>query len=1459
MTNLNKKTEFIELNRTFRELLHEERKNDEVGMREVFYSGESLAWPDLLKEYRLIILSEAGSGKTAEIRNIALKLKKQNKQSFFLRLEHIPGNFEDAFEVGTYETFLEWRDSEKDGWIFLDSVDEARLRDPRDFELAIKKLSREVQTAYKRVHIVITGRITAWRPKTDLALCNTNLPHVGTTSEHVQQSDNGGEIDDGFMFESEIQRSDQLISKSVAHEDPNSDQISKSFFKIMALEDLISNQINKFVKAQGVTENLAFLDAVERADALSFTSRPQDLEELIELWIDEGRIGTRLEIMRNSIKRRLAERDQNHAEAHPITADRATQGARLLAAATILTQDPTIRIPDGAYNSTGIAVQFIIDDWDDKEQATLLSRPIFDEAIYGTVRFHHRSVQEYLAAEWLADLLKRETSRRDIERLFFRNQYGLDVVVPALRPILPWLVILDEKIRKRVYTLAPEIFFEGGDPSQLPLDLRRRILCDFCREIAAGTKGLSLHDYQSVQRFANPDLTADVCDLIRKFSNHDDLTEFLLSMVWVGQLEGARSEVLKVALERTTTKHVRVTAFMAIKAIGSDEDLKHVRQNFLTETSKLRRELLDELVKGVIPSEETLSWLLACLEKSMPIERYSVDSLMDSVTEFIGSADTVLLPKLITGFNNLLNLSPMIESQHWEVSEKFHWLLEPASKAVEKLIISHNSATLEPDTLGILDKLQIASDYQSDVVAENEVYLFKLVPEWKELNRALFWFSVDRERKRIEKEGDKRLTNFWEASLFGSFWRFEVDDFEYVAEEISRQECIDDKLVALSLAFHLYTEAQQPITWCDQLKKLITTNDELSTRLENYLSPPAQSTESRRLKQQQANWKKRGETQRKKQEDDRIARKKWFNEELENLREKRCKNPGVNTQPMYHLLNQILRNNRSSERGNENAWKTLIPEYGEDVARFYRDSASSFWRHHVPKLRSEGAPFNKTTYDVLIGLHGLEIEADNEKDWIRYLRPAEVELACRYASFELNGFPTWFPKLFESHPEIVCKFIMQEIRYELSIEKLETNTHYVLSDVRWSGQWAWDKLASSINDQLKREPQNLTNLDSLLKIVAASNLCGKWIEKLASRKCHTLGKLDHLARWFAVWTGVSPEAAIASLKKQIAEMDDPQDQTILAMNFVTYLSGGRWGEVVAVRQEFKTPEHLKSLYTLMHKYIRRNEDIHHDDGRVYTPGLREEAQNARDNLVNLLKEIPGKESFTALNELAKVHPEEDSRHWMRHYAKTRAEQDSDIGPWSLEQVKDFNEKIERTPSNHRELAELAELRLLDLKDDLEHGDSSIADILQQITHETGMRKFIGRELREKAFGRYSIPQEEELADAKSPDLRLHGMGFDGPVPVELKLADNWSGPKLFERLENQLCGDYLQDDRSNRGIYLLVYLGDKTSWDLPDGNRVDFSELIVALEKHWQHISPVFPEVDDITVIGIDLTIRSGA
>jgi hypothetical protein len=272
-------------------------------LSQAFYDRSQLAWDDLVKGHRTVILSEAGSGKTEEIRQAALKLRAEGKVAFFLRLEHIPDDFDEAFEVGAVEEFKEWLASGKEGWLLLDSVDEARLRNPDDFERAVRKLGRRISTAKDRTHVVLTGRTSAWRPKTDLALCEQHLSFTPSTTAAAEV----GEVEVG-----EINTSDKLDKAIRTEQRPEKD--AEPTFKIVALDDLSHDQIKTFARARGVIDTNAFLEATERADAWSFTSRPQDLEELTEFWLDKGRVGSRLEIMRNSIDRRLAERDQDRAD-----------------------------------------------------------------------------------------------------------------------------------------------------------------------------------------------------------------------------------------------------------------------------------------------------------------------------------------------------------------------------------------------------------------------------------------------------------------------------------------------------------------------------------------------------------------------------------------------------------------------------------------------------------------------------------------------------------------------------------------------------------------------------------------------------------------------------------------------------------------------------------------------------------------------------------------------------------------------------------------------------------------------------------------------------------------------------------------------------------------------------------------------------------------------------------------
>lgn len=397
---------YIPLDRTFHELAIEPSEGDDVDLPLQFGKRETLRWPSLLDEYRVILLSEAGSGKTEEIRNTARALRKDGEHAFFVRIEHVSQDFEDAFEEGSLEEFNAWAASGEEGWLLLDSVDEARLRDPKDFERAIRKLGRLLSPVLQHAHIVITGRTTAWRARTDLLLCRAAFPYYQV--KNAADEDALGEDATGFAT--------QQVAARTTPTTP---------FKIVALDDLHGDQIDTFLRGRQVKDPKAFRAAVERKDAWSLTTRPQDLAELVEFWNDHQRIGSRFELMQSSISRRLEERDQDRSESRPIASKRLRAGAQLVAAASTLAKESAIRVPDGTENSKGIAIREVLTDWDDVDCATLLSRPIFDEGIYGTVRFHHRSVREYLTAEWLHSLIVDESSRARIEGLFSNHNMAL--------------------------------------------------------------------------------------------------------------------------------------------------------------------------------------------------------------------------------------------------------------------------------------------------------------------------------------------------------------------------------------------------------------------------------------------------------------------------------------------------------------------------------------------------------------------------------------------------------------------------------------------------------------------------------------------------------------------------------------------------------------------------------------------------------------------------------------------------------------------------------------------------------------------------------------------------------------------------------------------------------------------------------------------------------------------------
>ena len=213
---------------------------------------------------------------------------------------------------------------------------------------------------------------------------------------------------------------------------------------------------------------------------------------------------------------------------------------------------------------------------------------------------------------------------------------------------------------------------------------------------------------------------------------------------------------------------------------------------------------------------------------------------------------------------------------------------------------------------------------------------------------------------------------------------------------------------------------------------------------------------------------------------------------------------------------------------------------------------------------------------------------------------------------------------------------------------------------------------------------------------------------------------------------------------------------------------------------------------------------------------------------------------------------------MAKRAYERAEEDCDLEPWTSEQVSEFRSDLTRTPTTVRQLFDLTVDRLADLKNWLERGNDSPYLTWQKAEDEAEVRNLVTGWLNQPLRNPFTTTQEPEIANRQRTDIWLQNPNVSSPVPVELKLLDKgWTGPKLCERLRNQLAGDYLREAAEGCGLMLLVWQGSKPERQrLVNGKRVGVSGLRDALKRYWASISNSFPSVAAVEIVVIDLTLR---
>ncbi|CAM2158988.1 conserved protein of unknown function (plasmid) [Pararobbsia alpina] len=781
----------------------------------------------------------------------------------------------------------------------------------------------------------------------------------------------------------------------------------------------------------------------------------------------------------------------------------------------------------------------------------------------------------------------------------------------------------------------------------------------------------------AIERIATPDLATDALALLNEHRDNDHVLFFLGRLVWQGEMASCAPTLFDIAADTSRGKYARIAAIRGVMAVG-DEALKDKLWKIIAEDlGPLDDAVFAELIGWATPTKTSVALVLRMLAHAAPHERFNERSLSSSLHQFVDKLPVMAdatedhpLGYLVEGLNVFLNRAPFVERGECHVSEEFAWLMPIALHAVDRLVAARSAQALTPAAIAVLCNFPALRFQRGGDVDDYRSALDKNVPRWAELNELLYWNSIAVCRAYRAAKGET-LTDDWPAAFLGQFWRFGAEDFERCLEWVASKEG-DDRSVALSRCLQIYVDANRPSAWLARLHAAVTDDIALAATLEARLDPKP-SPAMVRMDRETRRWKRESDARERKQKKDRGDWVRALIANPDRVLHPAGFQPGEFSSDHYHLLESVMNGGVTTSREDGANWRTLIAEFGEPVARAFRDAAIAHWRAYRPTLRSEGGETGSTPYSLIFAMTGLAIEAAEDSAFAQRLTEEEARHAFRYVTWELNGFPTWFETLYRAFPKTGFEAVATELVWELEHSVGEQPLHYILHDILYHTPWLHSEVAPLVQDWLStHEVLNDNALRYCLNILAGSGAAPDVLGALAAKKASDTVLEDQRPRWFALWVDTDSAAAIPALERHL-EVLSQADASTFAQLFIVALVGDRHGTGTRVGA-YRNADDLKRLYLLMHRFVRADEDIDRTNKGVYSPTLRDNAQDGRNALFNMLVDVPGCEAYAAIKALEKEHPEPEYRRWMAVRASERATQDADEPLWTVEQVRDFSKR-----------------------------------------------------------------------------------------------------------------------------------------------------------------------------------------
>ncbi len=1383
-------------------------------------SDGMLGWTDLLAKRRIVILAEAGSGKTEELTEQACLQTAAGKFAFYATVQDVGRDgLESALRPADRARLNAWRSSSESGWFFIDSIDEAKLDNIR-LERALRQIANGIVGAESRAHIVLSGRHTDWEFARDARRLNEELP---LPRESVAEP---------------VPPLDELIRRVLRHEKPP-EPIPAEMPLIVVMAPLDADKVRTYAAAKNVPQLDSLIDAIQAANLWEFARRPLDLDWIVRYWRDHGRLGSFTAMIEASLRERVREVDPDRARHDSLDAERAQRGLERIGAALVFGRQTTIAIPDkdAPIDDTrpAVTIDDVLPDWPSEDRLQLLTRPAFDPATFGRARLHNDNegvVRAYLAARWLHRLRQENLPRRRQHDFLFSRTYGVELIKPSMLETAAWLSLWDESVATEVIRRAPFLLFTAGDPASLPPATRQAVLTALIERMRRDEE-IPLLDIGSLARFAQPDIVPALRAIWGTDKGNAQIRRFVLRLIWLGELGECADIAEAASFGQFPDLYTAITAGRALLAAGDDYQrtnyAEYVRRNCASIPAAVVWEAVEDLFPRLINVDDLLAILAVVHLGDGDGGGFNLDwHGADLVAKLTAAAD---LTKLIGGLLSQLQPEPPDPDADDSSSRDAQYATTLATAAEQLLELSPPNAAPEAaiDAVLRIGDLRFDRALRRLKKGADAVEQLHRTPERR---RAAFWRAADRLGNHRILTGRPLLHDF-QMKFLGWPPGLVLADIDWLLADAPGRDHATERQLAINTALSLwFNEGQQDEALKARIATVAASDSDMQAAYTEWITPRAKSAEEIKSEEELAKSRQAGKQTQAEREQSWVDFVTEMRADPAKLQQPLPTAPNTIDGRVYDLW-QLL---RQAVRGNSHyAIDTVAPIAeiaGQEVATAFADRLAEIWRSWKPTLHSERAPNERNQIGMIdcMCIAGVSIEAASRPNWAEQLTNEQAIRAAEYATLEINGFPDWIGALAAAWPAAVEQVLAKEAGSDL--DNPTPGVHYQTLEDIYRGP---ENLARLMSLALWRELQTRLGLNQLA-LRPLLPILVRGLPKVEKGDLYTL-VLDRFqgtddpqvcAQYLGAAYAINAQGATDALVGKLDRLGEAE-KTALVERVLPQIFGSRWGrsEPSAAALDLDT---LERLVLLAYRIVRIEEDRDRTNKGVYSPDERDEAQEARSAAFKALVSMPGAATFEAILRLIDTpgFPIPASR--LRALAHDRAAEDAEHTAWTAGEARQVEEQFERPPITGLELQLVALQRLEDLQHDLIHGDFRQGTTLSALPDEPAVQNWLADRLRHVRGTAYSIEREPHVAEEKEPDLRFRAKDSDANVATEIKVAESWTLPELEDALINQLCGQYLRAQSGREGILLLVHqIPRQKGWKLPDGTFLNFEAVVERL------------------------------